>query len=54
MSFLYPIYLLLALRSLAILLLVLVFARPFLNDESKLDFGQGGGSRYVFVIDTSA
>ncbi len=47
-------WLLLLLRILAILFLVLVFARPFLNNESLLSLTNQTVSRYSIVIDTSA
>jgi hypothetical protein len=46
--------LLLLLRALALCLLAFAFARPFMRQEARLDFGDEGRRRIALLIDTSA
>ena len=47
-------WLLLLLRALAILLLVIAFARPFLRSQSALGVSGSQGRRMILLVDTSA
>lgn len=47
-------WLLLLLRSLAVCLLAVAFARPFLRAQDQLDFSEDAGRRFVVLVDTSA
>jgi hypothetical protein len=47
-------WLLLALRALAIVLLALAFARPFLRASASLLMDRGGGRQIAILLDTSA